>query len=168
MLLKGDFNLHKVFLHLIMLASILTVLPLIVLIHYLISILKMVFYNSIKSNKNHVGCQLDLVFSNSINTFVFLSTEELVPVDVYHPVLSIICEYTILSTWTHNCSFTYNFKGAVYRLITLALSNYDWSKLYDSHCIKFATNEFYCIVLVFINFRVLKYIKRKQKYLNWF
>jgi len=39
-----------------------------------------------------LGYQLDLVFSNSINTFSSHYSEQLAAVDGYNPVLSINCE----------------------------------------------------------------------------
>jgi hypothetical protein len=71
-------------------------------------------YNEIK---NHKQSQLDLIFSDEINIFVSLSSEELVLVDIYHPILSICFEYTISNQKSIDSNYKYNFKKANYKLI---------------------------------------------------
>lgn len=122
-------------------------------------------YNLIK---NHVNSQLDLIFSNITNTIVSGCHEELVPIDVYHPVLTISCEYETTPVSHRDKSYKYNFKRADFNLIIKVLFNCDWSNVYNSHCIDFATNEFYRILSDVIYNYVPKYTFSKQIHPNWF
>ncbi|KAE9542302.1 hypothetical protein AGLY_003429 [Aphis glycines] len=107
-----------------------------------------------------MNSQLDLIFSNITNTIVSKCNEELVPADVYHPVLEINCEYVMTSDSQRDESYKYNFKREKFNLLTKTLFNSDWSNVYSSGCIDFSTNEFYRILSDVINKLVPKYTFR--------
>lgn len=99
-------------------------------------------HNTILNNANS---QLDLVFSNDINTYVnHLHTSGLVPIDEYHPILktsSII--KGILSTYNKNKCVLKDFKRANYELICKSFNLIDWNNLFSNKNFNSVVNIFY-------------------------
>jgi len=93
------------------------------------------------------GSQLDLFFSNNPLVNVMLSDDSIVPIDLYHPVLT--TNYMINISPVHMCpnSWFYDFKKANYDQLNLIIAGYNWSNMYKLSDINAAVNIFNIVVL---------------------
>jgi len=114
------------------------------------------------------GCQLDLVFSNNPLVNVMPSDDSIVPIDLYHPVLT--TNYMINISPVHICpnSWFYDFKKANYDQLNLIIAGYNWSNMYKLSDINAAVNIFNIVVLDAIDQTVPKKLIRSRMFPKWF
>lgn len=117
---------------------------------------------------NKFNSQLDLIFSNVINTIVSQCSDELVPVDSHHPVLSVFCEVSSTLFTTNDVSSTYNYSRADFDLINYALITSDWSTFYNENCVNKACDEFYRIVFNVVQSIIPRTVVNKSRYPIWY
>jgi len=113
------------------------------------------------------GSQLDLVFSNNPLVNVMPSDDSIVPIDLYHPVLT--TNYMINISPVHICpnSWFYDFKKANYDQLNLVIAGYNWSNMYKLSDINSAVNIFNIVVLDAIDQTVPKKLIRSRMFPKW-
>lgn len=92
---------------------------------------------------NKHGSLLDLVFSNNNSIIVEESLDPLVPIDHYHPPLSISLKFNIqIPVFNHSHSF-YDFKNADFINIQSFVNHFDWPSTFSSINVELAFNTFF-------------------------
>lgn len=119
---------------------------------------------------NIYGTQLDLVFSNNPLINVMPLDDSIVPIDLYHPVLT--TNYTINISPVHFCpnSWFYDFKKTNYDQLNLILASYDWSNMYNLSdiLVNAASDIFNEVVSDVIDQTVSKTLIRSYLFPRWY
>ena len=98
--------------------------------------------------KNSIGRILDLVFSSdSASTTVASCNINLVPIDPYHPPLSIhFFGHLDHDSWVNEDNFCFKFKDTDFSMLNCLLSSADFSEIMHSSSIDTAVSSFYSIL----------------------
>lgn len=109
-----------------------------------------------------------MVFSNNPLVNVFPLDDSIVPIDLYHPVLT--TNFTICVSHVHTCpnSWFFDFKKANYDLMNFIIASYNWSNMYKLNDINATLDIFNTVVLDAINQTVPKTLSRSCLFPKWF
>ena len=127
--------------------------------------------------KNHIkninGNVLDLIFVKCKNVNIQESVENLLNVDVAHPVLDIQLTFECLPiiNQSQNLNFEYqknNYNKANYDSINLNIDSHDWKSLFQDCNIEEAVNKFYLEIFKIIDTYVPKITIKSSDYPVWF
>lgn len=120
--------------------------------------------NCIKNNKNTI---LDYVLTNSTTTDVDLCINPIMPIDIYHPPLTV--------TFTHNITnylscydYTYNWRAGNYISIIKYLGNVDFIGYFNKNSIENCLNLFYYHIRYIMDHFIPKIQIRESEYPKWF
>lgn len=137
----------------------------------LCNLLKLQQFNTIVNCDNRL---LDLVAAN-FSSSIIVSSEEypLVPLDQYHPALSISISFStcpVGSAFPSNTNNRYNFSKANFHQLYNDLRNADWSALMEFSDVNLALESFYDTLYAILDVSVPKYctISNAAKYPAWF
>jgi hypothetical protein len=113
------------------------------------------------------GSQLDLVFSNNPLVNVMPLDDSIVPIDLYHSVLTTNYTISISPVHIYPNSWFYDFKKANYDQLNLIIASYNWSYMYKLNDVNSAVDIFNVVVLDAIDQTVPKKLIRSCMFPKW-
>jgi hypothetical protein len=100
---------------------------------------------------------LDLILSNSLSSLITLNPDFLVPIDKYHPPLSVELLLNTVQSSLSFCEHSYDWKNGDYHSIIAFLGSFNWSNFFKLNSnINILVDEFYSLLFFTINLNIPK------------